>query len=100
MERNSEGKMIWVVIALIGAQLLGVDVGQILALLTSAQQHLESSGGGNAVKLLGGDLSLPALAGLYAWNRTCLKMERTKASNIASAIDQVVGGEPAHHGGK
>jgi hypothetical protein len=71
-ERNSEMKMVWVVIGLIGAQLLGIDMGQLLSLLTNAQQHL-SGQGSQAGGVNVGDFSLPALVGIYAWGRTKLK---------------------------
>lgn len=75
METKSETKVIWAVIALLGAQLLGVDLGQVLAALSGVCQQVD------AVKSQGivtGDVALPILAGLYAHLRTDLKKARAK----------------------
>ena len=75
MERNSEKQLTWAVVGIIGAQVLGVDVQQIISLITEAQQHaahVNSQAGG----LLSGDISLPALVGVYVWRRIGLKEKR------------------------
>lgn len=78
MERNSEGKMVWAVIAIIGMQFLGVDIKEIIAMLSDIQQQAEAiqvrSHG-----LLSGDIALPALVGIYAWGRTKLKQTREQS---------------------
>lgn len=91
-ERNSEKMMTWVVIGLVGAQLLGVDVKGIIAALAGIHQSLDAATGGQASNALAGEISLPALAGVYIWNRTRLKAEKIKAEGITAAIDGVIGG--------
>jgi len=84
MERNSEGKMVWAVIAIIGMQFLGVDIKEMIAMLSDIHQQAEAiqvrSHG-----LLSGDIGLPALVGIYAWGRTKLKQgrEQSGAKEIA-----------------
>jgi len=78
MERNSEGKMVWAVIAIIGMQFLGIDIKEIVAMLSDMQQQAETiqvkSNG-----LFSGDIALPALVGIYAWGRTKLKQTREQS---------------------
>lgn len=96
-ERCSERKIIWVVVALIGAQLMGVDITVILQVLsallggggiehlvpaatgaaaTSVAGPVKGAFGSSGNGALAGNLALPALAGLYAWTRADVKKRR------------------------
>lgn len=79
MEKRSETKIIWVVVGIIGAQLLGVDAQVMMALLGTVSQHADaaaqvagSAQDGSTV----GNVTLPTLAGLYAYLRSELKKRR------------------------
>lgn len=72
-ERNSEMKMTWAVVVILGAHLLGVDVGQLVAMVSEVEQQAKS---GVAGSVLQGDLSLPAVVAAYIWSRTKVKMSR------------------------
>lgn len=61
--------MVWAVIAIVGMQFLGIDIKEIVAMLSDMQQQAETI----QVKshgLCSGDIALPALVGIYAWGRT------------------------------
>jgi len=80
-EQKSETRIIWVVIILIGAQLLGIDLQQLPALLAGIQQHADAVG--QAIPAVpgatgSGNITLPLLAGVYAWLRTDIKKQREK----------------------
>lgn len=82
MERNSEMKMVWVVIAIVGAQLLGVDLQilqHVLETLAGTEQQLGQLVGRPDGAGLTGSLTLPLLTGLYAFLRTDLKKKRMEA---------------------
>lgn len=72
-ERNSEMKMTWAVVVILGAHLLGVDVGQLVAMVSEVEQQAK---GGISGSVLQGDLSLPAVVAAYIWSRTRVKMSR------------------------
>ena len=72
MERNSEKQMVWAVIAILGCQLLGIDVGQLLGLVTEAKQHADQIAGGLDLA----DITLPGIVAIYAMGRTKLKTMR------------------------
>lgn len=80
MERKSETKIIWVVVALIGAQLLGVDANVLISILGGVVPHAaEAADAAASVPSTGisaGNISLPVLAGLYAYLRSDLKKQR------------------------
>lgn len=74
MERNSEKSIIWAVIIIVGLKVLGIDVKQIIAIISSAQdaaaQVKASTGIGVDELVLGG------AAGVYTWCRTRVKETR------------------------
>jgi len=73
-ERNSERKMIWAVIIIVGAQLLGIDLQQLLALAVKANDAVtaaQATAGG-----VDGNIALTVAAGLYTWCRTDIKKKR------------------------
>ncbi len=83
-EKRSETKIIWVVIALLGAQLLGVDLQQVLAVLGGLQQHADVVGQAlPTVQTTNGssNIALPVLAAIYAYLRTDIKKRRESGSN-------------------
>lgn len=80
-ERNSEMKMVWTVIVIVGAHVLGIDLHQISLWLDGVHQASEAvTGASNSLGT--GDISLSLLTGLYAFNRTRLK--QTKAETDAA----------------
>lgn len=82
MERNSEMKMVWAVIAIVGAQLLGVDLQSlqhVLEIIAGTEQQLGQLVGRPDGPGLTGNLTLPLLTGLYAFLRTDLKKKRMEA---------------------
>lgn len=80
IERNSEKQMVWVVIAILGAQVLGIDVGQLFGLVTEAKQHADQITGSLALS----DITLPGIVAIYAMGRTKLKTLR-ESKESASA---------------
>lgn len=76
-ERNSEMRMTWAVVIILGAHLLGVDVGQLMAMVAEVDQQAKN---GVAGSILQGDLSLPAVVAAYIWSRTKVKISRESIS--------------------
>lgn len=78
MERNSEKSIVWAVIIIVGLKVLGVDVRQILAVITSAQ---DAAAQVKATTGIGVDeLVLGGAAGIYTWCRTRIKEAREQLS--------------------
>ena len=84
-ERLSERPLIWVVVAVLSANLLGIDLQQMLALAINAdkyiidlQQHLRGSG------INVDTITLPALVGLYTWCRTEIKKRRAACAEVVA----------------
>jgi len=77
-ERNSEHRIAWVVIALIGCQLLGIDIGQLIGHVQDAKTQLDAAQG--ALGDGTGSLALAAISGLYTWGRIKLKHSREQQS--------------------
>lgn len=73
-ERNSERTIIWAVIIIIGLRILGVDVKEILAIVSQANDAAEQVRSATGIRI--DELVLGGSAGLYTWCRTRLKEVR------------------------
>lgn len=79
MERNSEKSIVWAVVGILGMKILGVDVQQLIAIATVAQDAVVQV---NAATGIGADeLVLGGAAGLYTWCRTKIKETREKIAS-------------------
>lgn len=84
-ERLSERPLTWVAVAVLSANLLGIDLQQMMAMAINAdkyiidlQQHLRGSG------INVDTITLPALVGLYTWCRTEIKKKREVCAEVTT----------------
>lgn len=83
-ERNSEMKMLWTIIAILGSQLLGINIGEMLSLLNliSGGSLIDTGTVLPAIQTSqtaasnGSPLAMVAVVGAYAWSRYKIKLKR------------------------
>lgn len=61
-ERNSERTLVWLVVVIIGAKVLGLDIGQLLGQVKDISDQVKASG-------LSDEMVLGIITAVYNWGR-------------------------------
>lgn len=74
-ERNSERTLVWLVVAIIGAKVLGLDIGQLLGQVKDVSDQIKASG-------LSDEMVLGIITAVYNWGRIKKKEAEIMVSGV------------------